>query len=275
MDEASRAAFSQYQKRYFQILLLSPLFMILLLVVTAYLAQMMSRRLTGPIKHMISALDNIAKDSFTFEMEDIYRTDDEIEVLAETFDELSDRTKLYIQEITEITAEKERIGAELDVAARIQEDMLPNEFPAFPDKDEFELFASMTPAKEVGGDFYDFFMVDDDHLALVIADVSGKGVPAALFMVVTKTLIKNAAQLGKTPSEVFGFVNDRLCEGNTEGFFVTAWMVIIEISTGKGIAVNAGHEHPVIRRAGGEWELVIYKHSLVLGSMEGMHFREH
>lgn len=208
-------------------------------------------------------------------MEDIYRTGDEIEVLAETFDELSERTRRYIQEITEITAEKERIGAELDVAARIQEDMLPTDFAAFPDKDEFELFACMTPAREVGGDFYDFFLIDDDHLALVIADVSGKGVPAALFMVIAKTLIRNGAQLGKSPSEIFGYVNEQLCDGNKEEFFVTAWMGIIEISTGKGLAANAGHEHPAIRRAGGKWELVIYKHSPALAAMEGITFREH
>ena len=275
MDESTQTAFSYYRKSYFMILLASSLFMILLVWATAVLARLMSRRLTGPINHMIEVLGNKTKESFSFEMEDTYRTGDEIEVLAETFDELSERTRRYIREITEITAEKERIGAELDVATRIQEDMLPTDFPAFPDIDEFELFASMTPAKEVGGDFYDFFLIDDDHLALVVADVSGKGVPAALFMVVAKTLIKNAAQLGKTPSEIFGYVNEQLCHGNKEEFFVTAWMGIVEISTGKGLAANAGHEHPVLRRAGGEWEIVIYKHSLALAAMEGVSFREH
>lgn len=275
MDDATQAAFMHYRKSYFLILLVSSLFMIVLVWATAVLARTMSHRLTGPINHMIEALGNITKDSFSFEMEDTYRTGDEIEVLAETFDELSDRTLRYIHEITEITAEKERIGAELDVAARIQEDMLPTAFPPFPDKHEFELFASMTPAKEVGGDFYDFFLVDDDHLALVIADVSGKGVPAALFMVIAKTLIKNGAHLGKTPSEIFGYVNEQLCDGNKEEFFVTAWMGIIEISTGKGLAANAGHEHPAIRRNGGEWELAIYKHSPALAAMDGMSFSEH
>ena len=275
MDEATQTAFSHYQRYYFLILMVLPLFLILLVGATAVLARMMSSRLTGPINHMIEALDGITKENFSFEMEDIYRTGDEIEVLAETFDELSERTMRYIKEITEITAEKERIGAELDVATRIQKDMLPNDFPAFPDMDEFELFASMTPARAVGGDFYDFFMVDDDHLALVVADVSGKGVPAALFMVIAKTLIKNGAQLGKTPSEIFGYVNDQLSDGNKEEFFVTAWLGIFEISTGKGLVVNAGHEHPVIRRAGGKWELDIYKHSPALAAMEGISFSEH
>ena len=275
MDDATQDALSHYRKSYFLILLVSSLLMIFLVWATAFLARTMSRRLTGPINHMIEALDNITKDRFSFEMEDTYRTGDEIEVLAETFEELSERTLRYIHEITDITAEKERIGAELNVATRIQEDMLPTDFPAFPDKDEFELFAGMTPAREVGGDFYDFFLVDDDHLALVIADVSGKGVPAALFMVIAKTLIKNGAQLGKTPSEIFGYVNEQLCDGNKEEFFVTAWMGVIEISTGKGIAANAGHEHPAIRRAGGEWELVIYKHSPALAAMDGISFSEH
>ena len=166
MDETAQAAFSHYQSNYMFILLVSSLLMFILVWATAVLARTMSLRLTGPINHMIATLGNITKESFSFEMEDTYRTGDEIEVLAETFDELSERTRRYIQEITEITAEKERIGAELDVATRIQEDMLPNDFPAFPDMDEFELYASMTPAREVGGDFYDFFLVDDDHLAL-------------------------------------------------------------------------------------------------------------
>lgn len=177
--------------------------------------------------------------------------------------------------VEKMSGKNSYLGAELDVATSIQKDMLPTDFPAFPEIDEFELFASMTPAREVGGDFYDFFLVDDDHLALVIADVFGKGVPAALFMVIAKTLIKNGAQLGKTPSEIFGYVNEQLCDGNKEEFFVTAWMGIIEISTGKGMAANAGHEHPAIRRAGGEWELVIYKHSPALAAMEEISFREH
>lgn len=275
MDEASQTAFSHYQGAFVLILLVAPLFLILLVWVTSDLARTMSRRLTGPINHMIGALGDISEDNFSFEMEDTYRTGDEIEVLAETFDELSKRTVRYIHEITEITAEKERIGAELGVAARIQADMLPDGHRPFPDREEFELFASMTPAREVGGDFYDFFLVDDDHLALVIADVSGKGVPAALFMVIAKTLIRNAAQHGRTPAEIFSFVNKQLCDGNKEEFFVTTWMGIIEISTGKGLAANAGHEHPAIRRSGGEWELAVYRHSPMLAAMDEMSFEEH
>ena len=127
------------------------------------------------------------------------------------------------------------------MATQIQADMLPRIFPAFPEREEFDVYATMNPAKEVGGDFYDFFLVDDDHLAVVIADVSGKGVPAALFMVIAKTLIKNHAQNQEAPGTVFTQTNEQLCEGNDAGLFVTGWMGVLEISTGKFVYVNAGH----------------------------------
>jgi len=180
----------------------------------------------------------------------------------------------YVAEIKDITAEKEKIAAELSVATKIQAEMLPRTFPAFPDRHDFDLYATMTPAKEVGGDFYDFFFVDDDHLCLVVADVSGKSVPAALFMVNSKTRIQNQAILGKSPAEILSAVNDQLCAGNESGFFVTVWLAIIDLRTGKGFATNAGHEHPVIRRAGGDYESVIYRHSLAVGVMEGVRFKE-
>ena len=202
-------------------------------------------------------------------------TNNEIERMAESFSSMVTELDRYMNEIKQVTAEKERIGAELNVARNIQADMLPRQFPAFPDRSEFDLYATMTPAKEVGGDFYDFFLVDDDHIALVMADVSGKGVPAALFMVIAKTLIKNHALLGGSPSEILAYTNGQLCEHNEAEQFVTVWLALIEISTGKGIAANAGHEHPAIRRAGGQWELVEYKHSPPVATMEGVKFREH
>ena len=135
--------------------------------------------------------------------------------------------------------------AELSMATRIQANMLPNTFPAFPGRKEFELFASMTPAKEVGGDFYDFFFVDEDHLALVMADVSGKGVPAALFMMTSRTMLKDAALTGLDPARVLKRVNARLCENNKDGMFVTVWLGILEISTGTLTYADAGHEKPL------------------------------
>ena len=173
------------------------------------------------------------------------------------------------------TEKAERIATELNLASEIQSNVLPNLFPVFPERKEISLYASMTPAKEVGGDFYDFFFVDDRHLAMVMADVSGKGVPAALFMMVARTLIKNRAMMGGSPSEILFDVNNQLCEGNAAELFVTVWLGILDITTGKGMAANAGHEHPVIRSANDEYKLVIYRHSPAVGAMEGMRFREH
>ncbi|MBQ7160687.1 MAG: SpoIIE family protein phosphatase [Clostridia bacterium] len=203
------------------------------------------------------------------------RTGDEVERLCDSVKQMERDINSYIANLTAVTAEKERIGAELNVATQIQADMLPRIFPAFPDRPEFDIYATMTPAKEVGGDFYDFFLIDKDHIALVMADVSGKGVPAALFMVIAKTLIKNHALLGESPAEILNKVNEQLCEGNEADLFVTVWLAVIEISTGKGVAANAGHEHPVIRRADGKYELVVYRHSPAVASMPGMRFREH
>jgi sigma-B regulation protein RsbU (phosphoserine phosphatase) len=176
--------------------------------------------------------------------------------------------------LAKITAEKERIGAELDVATKIQASMLPCIFPAFPDREEFDIYASMLPAKEVGGDFYDFFLIDETHLAIVIADVSGKGVPAALFMVIAKTLIKNNAQYGKAPKEIFETVNNQLCEGNESAMFLTAFMGILEIGSGKFTYVNAGHNPPVIKKAEGNYEWLVTKPGFVLAGMENMRYRQ-
>lgn len=161
--------------------------------------------------------------------------------------------------------EQERIAEELKTAREVQANSLPSVFPPFPDRREFSLYASMTPAKEVGGDFYDFFMTDSDHLALVIADVSGKGVPAALFMMVSKSLIKNELLSGYDPAAALTRVNQQLCEHNSSQMFVTVWLAVVELSTGKGLACNAGHEHPAFRRAGGDFELLKYKHGMFIG----------
>ena len=174
----------------------------------------------------------------------------------------------------QLQAEEDRIHAELNVARKIQLDALPNVFPAFPDRREFDIHAMMDPAKEVGGDFYDFFLVDDGHLAVVIGDVSDKGVPAALFMMTTKTLVKARTQRGGTPAEILRDVNDRLCEGNASGMFVTVYLAIIDLKTGEGLAVNAGHEHPALRRRDGAFTLVKYAHDPMLGVMPGLSYSD-
>ena len=153
--------------------------------------------------------------------------------------------------------------------------MLPSIFPAFPTHPEFDIYATMTPAKEVGGDFYDFFLVDDDHLCMVMADVSGKGVPAALFMVIAKTLLKNCAQTGQTPKQILETVNNQLCEGNKAEMFVTAWVGVLELSTGRLTAANAGHEYPILKKAGGRYELVKDRHGFVLAGMENSRYRQY
>ena len=245
------------------------------LIVCSTGAVILASRIVKPINRMANKVAELSEDKLLFEMENSFRTKDEIEVLAQSFANLSSRTVDYIKQITRITAEKERIGAELNVAAKIQADMLPRIFPPYPNTKEFDLFASMTPAKEVGGDFYDFFMVDDSHIALVMADVSGKGVPAALFMVIAKTLIKDRTLQGGTPAEILGDVNAQLCEGNEASLFVTVWLAIIDLKTGEGMAANAGHEHPALRHKDGEFHLVEYRHSPAVAVMEGMKFKEH
>ena len=202
-------------------------------------------------------------------------TGDEIEELSESIKTMEMEINDYIDHLTEVTAEKERMGAELNIATQIQASMLPCIFPAFPDRNEFDIYASMDPAKEVGGDFYDFFLIDEDHIALVMADVSGKGVPAALFMVIAKTLLKNTAQSGISPKEVLSQVNTQLCENNEAEMFVTVWLGVMQISTGHMVCANAGHEYPAIRRVGGQYELLHDKHGFVLAGMEGSRYREY
>jgi sigma-B regulation protein RsbU (phosphoserine phosphatase) len=233
---------------------------------------------------MIRPIESVSKEAERFNEDDEkkisdtldkIKTHDEIQTLSRTLLELEIGINEYIDNLTKVTAEKERIGAELNVATQIQADMLPRIFPAFPERKEFDIHATMTPAKEVGGDFYDFFLIDEDHIGLVMADVSGKGVPAALFMVIAKTLIKNRAMMGGTPGEILGYANEQLCEGNEAELFVTVWFAIVEISTGKGMAANAGHEHPALKRKDGSYELIKYRHSPAVATMEGMRFREH
>ncbi len=201
------------------------------------------------------------------------KTKDEVGDLADGFGQMVKELNEYINNLSRVTAERERIGAELDVATHIQKSMLPCIFPAFPERKEFDIYATMTPAKEVGGDFYDFFMVDERHLAIVMADVSGKGVPAALFMVIGKTLIKDHTRSGRSLGEVFTEVNDLLCQSNSEGLFITAFEGVLDLVTGEFNYVNAGHEMPFICRAGESYEAQKIRAGFVLAGMEGMKYR--
>ena len=202
------------------------------------------------------------------------RADNELGELSREIQSMQSRIVESTESLRNMTAEKERISTELNLAANIQKGMLPGIFPPFPDRKEFDLYASMTPAWDVGGDFYDFFLIDEDHLALVMADVSGKGVPGALFMMVSKTILKNNAMMGKSVGEILSRTNDLICANNKMEMFVTVWMGILEISTGKITAANAGHEYPAIMK---DRCFRLYKdpHSFVIGGMDGVPYKEY
>jgi serine phosphatase RsbU (regulator of sigma subunit) len=190
--------------------------------------------------------------------------------------EIAKRGRIAIFDQKAETQKTERLATELSLASQIQNNILPNIFPVFPERKEFELFASMTTAKEVGGDFYDFFMIDDDHIALVMADVSGKGIGAALFMMVARTLIKNQALSASdknTPCDILYAVNNQLCEGNSMEYFVTAWLGILELSSGKLVYASAGHEYPAASLSGGDFVIYKKKNAPPLGTMENLKFR--
>jgi sigma-B regulation protein RsbU (phosphoserine phosphatase) len=239
---------------------------ILVALVTIFLAIRLSNSLTAPILSLSNGAKIISAGDLNYQLE--VKTGDEVQMLAETFNKM-------IADIKHITGEKERIGAELNVATTIQASMLPSTFPAFPDRTEFDIYAIMHPAKEVGGDFYDFFMVDDDNLAVIVADVSGKGVPAALFMVIAKTLLKNNALMGTSPDELFYIVNNHLCENNEarSNMFVTAFMGLLTISTGRFRYVNAGHNPPLVKHKNGDFIWLDVKAGLMLACMEDMKFK--
>ena len=199
----------------------------------------------------------------------------ELYELAGSIDTMETEMVSSIENLKNVTAEKERIGTELSLAQTIQENSIPNIFPPFPGRNDFDIYASMQAAREVGGDFYNFFFVDDDHLALVIGDVSGKGIPASLFMMVTNILITDRTNMGGTPGEILTYVNKKICEHNRADMFVTVWLGILELSTGKLIASNAGHEYPAIKRADGLFELLKDKHGFVIGSIEDIKYKDY
>ena len=256
-------------------LFLTAIISLVLIQITYYAVTRPIGRLSAAVEQLVESEQTGGNKGTSIFKDITIQARDEVGALCDSLTQMEQDMNGYIRDLVTVTADKERIGAELNVATQIQADMLPSTFPAFPDRKDFDIYATMTPAKEVGGDFYDFFLIDDDHLALVMADVSGKGVPAALFMVIAKTMIKNRALMGGSPAEILYSVNNMLCDGNEAGLFVTVWLAIIELSTGKGIATNAGHEHPVIRRKNGEFELVLYKHSPAVAVMENMKFKEH
>lgn len=232
------------------------------------------KNVVTPIEQMASAASGYANDKMSgvsgsdhFSKLNI-KTGDEIEELSMAMSDMECSLAEYEINLTRVTAEKERINTELNLAARIQESALPGSFPLYPDHKDFDIYASMTPAREVGGDFYDILLLDDDHLAVVIADVSGKGIPAALFMMVSQMLLRHQIRAVMDPAKALETVNNQACYNNTLEMFVTVWIGILDLRTGVMTASNAGHEYPVIMHEGGDFEVIRDRHGLVVGGME-------
>ena len=256
-----------------------------LALATALIAYLVSRRMK---KTVVQPIDAIAKAAATYaqdkrsgsDCQDHFsslniHTGDELQNLSQVMADMEKNLSEHEAELTRITAEKERIGTELSLATQIQAAMLPHVFPPFPDRTDFDLYASMDPAKEVGGDFYDYFLVDGDHLGLMIADVSGKGIPAALFMMASKIILQSVAMLGGSPGEILTKTNEAICSSNEALMFVTVWVGILEASTGRLTCANAGHEYPVIKRKDGGFALYKDRHGFVLGGMDGIVYKEY
>ena len=245
----------------------------LLLIVLFLMSTSLSRRFVKPIHELSDGVREISSGNLDKKLD--IKTGDEIEHLAACFNGMTDELKTYMANLTKETAEKERLATELDVAKDIQRGMLPKDFPA---RSDVELYATMTPAKEVGGDFYDFYMLDETHLAITVADVSGKGIPAALFMVISKTVLNNFAenfykQNGLAP--VVAAANEQLCANNEAMMFVTAFIGVLDLETGEFVYVNAGHNPPVIYRAeSNHCDFLDVKKNFVLGPMDGIPFIE-
>ena len=237
----------------------------------------LNRSLIRPIRKITAEASRFAEENRPAEkkLKAEIRNEDEIGVLAQSIDQMEEQVARYIENLTAITAERERIGTELDLAKRIQVAMVPHEFPPFPGRTEFDVYASMSSAKEVGGDFYDFFLIDEDHLCLLIADVSGKGIPGALFMMASKIILESCAMLGRSAAEILNKTNEAVCSKNQAEMFITVWLGILEISTGKLTAVNAGHEYPVVKTADGVFEIFKDKHGIVVGGMEDIQYKEY
>ena len=250
-------------------------------LIAALITRHMKKTLVQPINEIAGAAQNYVRDKRAgvqatdhFAMLNI-RTGDEVENLSLIMADMERDLSEFEENLTRAVAEKERIGTELELARRIQADMLPNAFPPFPERTDFDIYAEMTPAKEVGGDFYDFFLVDGDHLGLVMADVSGKGIPAALFMMGSKILVKNYAMMGCSPGKVLEMVNQQICARNREEMFITVWLGVLDLKSGILTAANAGHEYPILKRADGMFEIIKDKHGFVVGGMDGATYAEY
>ncbi|MCR5758101.1 MAG: SpoIIE family protein phosphatase [Selenomonas sp.] len=257
-----------------KVILAMVLVILLLIAVVSWQGRRMGDRFVYPILALSKGVREIASGNLDKKL-DIH-TGDEIEHLSICFNAMTDELQDYMQNLTKVTAEKERIATELNVATNIQESMLPNIFPPFPERADFDIYATMHAAKEVGGDFYDFYMLDENHVVITIADVSGKGVPAALFMVISKTILKNFALTMTGESDLSAMVactNEQLCQNNDAMMFVTAFVGMLDLVTGKFVYVSAGHNPPLIyRQREQRFAYMDVAQNFVLGGMEEMEY---
>lgn len=231
---------------------------------------LIARSITAPLHALADATEAVAAGNFDAELPPI-RSQDEVGKLTQAFVTMNSALKEYIRNLTETTAAKERIQSELKVATDIQTSLLPRIFPAFPGRPEFDIYASMDPAKEVGGDFYDFFFIDQNNLCFLIADVAGKGVPAALYMMVAKTLLKSEGQRLGEPDQILSYVNNVLAADNDSCMFATVFCAILDIKTGEVRYANAGHNPPLVVDSSGIHYLHL-KPGFVLGPMTDMEY---
>ena len=248
--------------------------LILSVIVVQFVARFLRKWVVDPIRKISKEATRFAKENTKGEELGDVSKYEEIYNLSRSIDKMETDMVQYVENLTLVTAERERIGTELSFAKQIQYSSLPTKFPAFPDRGEFDVYAYMRPAKEVGGDFYNFILVDNDHLAMWIGDVSDKGVPAALFMMAINIMISLRTSMGGTPAQIMAYVNDRVCEHNGENLFVTIWLGILELSTGKLTFVNAGHEDPAVCHKGGEFELYKTRHNIAVGIQPGMVYKD-
>lgn len=231
-----------------------------------------SGTITKPLRYLARTTSEIAKGNLDIELPEV-AAKDEIGELTRSFRNMKVALKEYITNLTETTAAKERIESELKIAHTIQMSFLPKQFPPFPEKDSFDIYAELEPAREVGGDLYDFFLLDDEHLFVVVGDVSDKGVAAALFMAVTKTLMKGVAAPNLDPSEILARVNVELCLDNETMMFVTVFCGVLNLTTGAIRYSNAGHNPPVLFRLGQDPQWLELPKGTTLGVMENAEYQ--
>ena len=269
-----------------QIMLFSALFaaleVLMLLIFIIILYQLIRKRIISPLKKVRGATKDFVEVSrnendpskWVFNKPKLKKRD-EIESVNDSVSTMARDMSEFMQTILNETKEKQRIGTELELAAQIQMGALETKFPAFPNITNVDIYAQMTPAKEVGGDFYDFFPVDDTHIGLVMADVSGKGVPASIYMMIAKIILRQIAMMGDSPKDTLIRLNDQISDNNQNSMFVTIWFGILDVTTGHVVASNAGHEYPIIKGKDGKYEIMKDKHGMVLGAMPGIKYREY